>query len=250
MRLLVAHGTFCTAWHVGQLVEGLRGAGFDAQGLELPDRGSLGPGLRGHVGFVQAEAERAASTGARVGLVGHSLGGLLCLLAAARLADRPWLARLALLACAPPAGLHAVSAANARLFLPLLLGSGLALPQAGSYTALFMNRQGEALRREVTARLVPEPRALIRDLALPWLASPRDNRPDFAGPPAFACLVLAGAGDRSTPPALESRLAARLPGAAYRCLQAPDHYGFIAGVGSEETLAALVDFLRAEPAQS
>ncbi|MBM4117636.1 alpha/beta fold hydrolase [bacterium] len=248
MRALVVHGMFCTVWHCGRLVEGLRGAGLDARGLELPDRGRPHARLAEHVAFVAGEAEAAAAGGAPVALVGHSLGGLVCLLAAARLGDR--LARLALLAPAPPAGLHAVSAANARLFLPLLVGGGLALPAVERYTALFMNRQGAALRRAVTARLVPEPRALIRSVALPWLDRARASRLVGALAPGLGTLVLAGAGDRSTPPGLQRRLAGRLPGARYRCLVTPDHYGFIEGEGSEETLAALVDFLRPGPDQS
>ena len=242
MRVLVLHGMFCTAWHTGPLVEGLRGAGIDARGLELPGRGSGRVGLPELVAFARAAAAREAEAG--VALVGHSLGGLIALLAAAALADRPGLARLALLGAAPPAGVSGVNAANLPVFLPGVLGRGSFLPPPSRYAALFMNRQDEALRRRVYARLVPEPRALARSIALPWLDPRGAARPCFAASPHFATLVLPAAGDRSTPPALQRRSAALLPGARYVCLETPDHYGYIAGTGSEETLTALTAFLR------
>jgi alpha-beta hydrolase superfamily lysophospholipase len=244
MRVLVLHGMFCTAWHTGPLVEGLRGAGLDARGLELPGRGTSRAGLAEHVDFVCAEAAAAGAGGEELALVGHSLGGLICLLAAARLAKRPWLHRLALLGAAPPAGSSAISVANTRFFLPLAFGGGSAQPPAARHAALFMNRQDETLRRSVHARLVPERRRLIRSVALPWLDSSGASRVRFADVPHFASLVVAGEGDRSTPPRLQRRTTARLPGARYACLQGPDHYGFLAGTGSEETLTLLTDFLQ------
>ncbi len=244
MRVLVLHGMFCTSWHTGQLVESLRGAGLAARGLELPGRGTSRAGLAEHVDFVCAEAAAVGAGGEELALVGHSLGGLICLLAAARLAACPWLRKLALLGAAPPAGSSAISAANAAFFLPLMLGGGRAQPPAARHATLFMNRQDETLRRRVHAQLVTERRRLIRSVALPWLDSSGASRVRFAAVPRFASLVVAGEGDRSTPPGLQRRTAALLPGARYACLESPDHYGFLAGTGSEETLAVLTGFLR------
>jgi alpha-beta hydrolase superfamily lysophospholipase len=250
MRVLVLHGMFCTAWHTGRLVEGLRGAGLDARGLELPGRGSGRVGLGEHIAYVRAAAAAAGAASddgeaqADVALVGHSMGGLIALLAAAALADQPWLVKLALLAAAPTAAVSAAKAANLPVFLPGVLGGGSYLPPRARYAALFMNRQDEALRRRVYERLVPEPRALIRSIALPILDARGASRLRLAAAPRFASLVLAAAGDRSTPPALQQRSAALLPGAHYLCLEQPDHYGFIEGTGSAETLACLLAFLR------
>ena len=95
---LVVHGMFCRAWHTEHLVTGLREGGVDAMGLTLPGReGGTLPSLKDLVHFVKGEAEAAhESEGAPVALVGHSMGGLVCLLAAAELADRSWLRKLAL----------------------------------------------------------------------------------------------------------------------------------------------------------
>lgn len=233
MRVLVVHGMFCTRWHTAELTTALRGRGFAAEGVKLPGRGGGELGLRDHVAAV-----RAAATGEEVALVGHSMGGLIALLAAA---DLPALAKLALLGCAPPAGVNGFTLANLPVFVPAVLGGGATLPPFARYASLFMNRQPEALRRGVYARLVREPRGLIRAIALPALDRTRASR--LQTPPRCPTLVLAGAADRSTPPRVQRDIAGLLPAARYEELAEPDHYGFIAGRGSGETLAALADFL-------
>ncbi len=243
MRVLVLHGMFCTARHTTALVEGLREGGLDAVGIELPGRGEGEFGLRDHVEFVK---KRAAAVGDDVALVGHSMGGLIALLAAAELADRPWLRKLALMGCAPPASVNGFNLANLPAFLPAVIGPGARhLMARRPYDRLFMNRQGTELRMKVRRKLVSEPRRLIREIALPGLDRGAAGRPRFVCEPRFESLVLAGAGDRSTPPRLQRSIAMLLPGARYECLARPDHYGFIEGTGSRETLAMLVGWLSA-----
>ncbi len=241
MKVLVLHGMFCTAWHTAKLVEGLREGGLDAVGIELPGRGEGEFGLRDHVEFVK---KQAAAVGDDLSLVGHSMGGLIALLAAAELADRPWLRKLALMGCAPPASVNGFNLANLPAFLPAVIGPGARhLMPRRPYDRLFMNRQGSVLRLKVRRRLVGEPRRLIREIALPGLDRGAAGRPRFACEPRFESLVLAGAGDRSTPPRPQRAVADLLPTARYECLAGPDHYGFIEGVGSGETLEALKAFL-------
>jgi pimeloyl-ACP methyl ester carboxylesterase len=245
MKVLVVHGMFCTAWHTAALVDELCAAGLDAVGLELPGRGEGALGLRDHVTFVKDRAVSSGDEGA-VALVGHSMGGLIALLAAAELADRPWLRRLALMGCAPPAGVNGFNLANLPAFLPAVLGPGARhLMPRRPYERLFMNCQGAELRLRVRRMLVSEPRSLIRSIALPALDHGRAARPRFACEPRFESLVLAGAGDRSTPPRVQEAIAGLLPGARYECLSKPDHYGFIEGNGSGETLSILAEFLGA-----
>ncbi len=250
MRILVIHGMFCTAWHTAELVAGLRAAGLDAVGIELPGRGEGGLGLRDHVEFLKGEACAAGEAG-EVALVGHSMGGLIALLASAELADRPWLRKLATLACAPPSGVNGFNLANLPAFLPGVLGRGPRfLMQRSRYLSLFMNRQHEDLRLRVPDKLVSEPRGLIRSIALPGLDRGGASRPRFIAPPRFESLVLAGDDDRSTPPRVQRGVARLLPGARFECLRNSDHYGFIEGVGSRETLAILGAWLGSAPSKS
>jgi pimeloyl-ACP methyl ester carboxylesterase len=178
-----------------------------------------------------------------VALVGHSTGGLAALLAAARLASEVKLEKLLLLSPAAPAGVNAFTWANLPVFLPAVLGGGRALPSPARYTALFMNRQDRDLRRRIYPRLVAEPRAFIREVALPWLHPHGAAQLRFGEAPSFATRILVGAGDRSTPPRVQRDLAARIPGAELELLDAPDHYGMIEGVGGGAVLARALDFL-------
>ncbi len=240
MKVLLLHGMFCTPWHMGRLTEALVLQGFDAHALTLPrPRDGSGEGLRDHVEFVKSAAVEAGGAGS-VALVGHSMGGLICLLAAAELADRPWMRKLALLGSAPPAGVNGFNLANLFAFLPAVLGPGARhLMKRKRYEPLFMSRQDEALRAAAYGELVSEPRSLIRSITLGVAA----RRPRFAAAPRFQSLVLAGAGDRATPPSVQRAIAKLLPGARYECLEESDHYGFVEGRGSREALRALATFL-------
>ena len=238
MLALVLHGMFCTAWHVGRLVEGLRGGGMQAQALPLPGRGD---GRVRLVDWVNCATAAVRAADEPLALVGHSTGGLAALLAAARL---PGLARLLLLSPAAPAEVNAFTWANVPVFLPGVLGGGRALPSPARYGALFMNRQDEALRRQVYPRLVAEPRAFVRDVALPWLHPQGAAHLRFAERPGFPIRILVGDADRATPPRVQRALAARVPGAELEVLNAPDHYGMIEGVGAGDVLARALAFLK------
>lgn len=240
MQVLLVHGMFCTAWHMGHLTKGLRETGLAARALDLPRR--AGQGLVEHVAFVRSEAERAGAAGS-LALVGHSMGGLIALLVAAGLADRPWLRKLALLGSAPPATVNGFTWPNLPAFLPGVIGGGAYLMPPARYDRLFMNRQDAALRQSVRKRLVPESRRVIRCVALPALDRSGASRPRFSARPAFETLVLAGAADRSTPPRVQEAIAKGIPGAECHHLGSPDHYGFIEGEGSDEARAHLLRFL-------
>ena len=128
----------------------------------------------------------------------------------------------------------------------MAVGSSIvkALPSPTRYGALFMNRQDEALRRQVYARLVAEPRTFVRDVALPWLHPQGAAHLRFAERPGFPIRILVGDADRATPPRVQRALAARVPGAALDVLPAPDHYGMIEGVGAGDVLARALAFLK------
>ena len=158
MKVLLLHGMFCTQRHTSPLASALTERGLDTEALALPRPGDgSGEGLRDHVAFLVEVATSAGASGS-VALVGHSMGGLICLLAAAELADRPWLRKLVLLGSAPPAGVNGFSLANLLAFLPAVLGPGSRhLMRRERYGPLFMNRQGEALREAAYRELVTEP---------------------------------------------------------------------------------------------
>jgi pimeloyl-ACP methyl ester carboxylesterase len=255
--LLVIHGMFCTRWHTrplaGELEQGLESSSAGAwrvRAPSLPGREETAAradelGLGDYVDFVKRTAASAhAESREPVALLGHSMGGLVCLLAAAALAEEEWLTHLCVLAGAPPAGVNGFTWANARAFLPALLRRAALAPPFGrrTYSSLFMNRQDVALRDRIHPRLVPEPSRVLREVALPALDRAGATRPRFAARPRFRSLVLSGAADRSTPPRVQERIAVLLPGARYRRLEGLDHYAFLEGAGHEAALAAVMDF--------
>ncbi len=213
--VIFAHGAFCGGW----AFERFR-APFEAKGLRC-----VTPDLRGH--------ETGAGHGATVGvsmadyaadlagliarepeppvLVGHSLGGLAAQMAAARAP----VSALVLLAPSSPWGIaggtleEAISAVS-------LYGLGAFWTQAidpdfGAAQAYSLDRMGEAERRGVFARMVPESgRALWETLN--WWLDPLMTTSVAASAVKAPVLALAGERDRVHPPATVAQIAERYGG--------------------------------------
>jgi pimeloyl-ACP methyl ester carboxylesterase len=229
--------------------QALAAAGFRAVAVDLPgygDSAALKPcGLACMAQQVRALAE-ALSPAAPWALVGHSMGGMVAQVLAARLVAEGQGARLAalVLACTsaafgPPGGgwqekfvadrLAPLDAGlgiagMAQRVVPPMLGP-LAEAGAGERAIAVMQRVPEATYRTVLAAIA----AFDGRDALPALG-------------AVPVLCLAGGADPTAPPAVMQRMAARIAGAAFHAIEGAGH---IANLERPEAFdAALIHFLR------
>ncbi|MFO1330636.1 MAG: alpha/beta fold hydrolase [Rubrivivax sp.] len=205
-------------------VAALAGAGLRAVAVDLPGYGgsaTLGPvSLAGMVDAVVALIGTLAPR--RVALVGHSMGGMV---AQELAATRPGVALHALvLACTSPAFGKPEGDWQAKFvadrLAPLDAGLGMpgmaaklvpamvspqAVPGAQARALAVMARVPEATYRAALASIV----AFDRRAALPAIAVPT--------------LCLAAEHDRTAPPEVMQRMAAKITGAEYLCLSAAGH---------------------------
>lgn len=216
-------------------------AGFHALALDLPGYGdseALGPpSMDAFVAAVQAVIDHVQVK--RVVLLGHSMGGMVAQEFAARWPER---VHGLVLACTSalfgkPDGAWQQQFIAERL-APLDAGLGMAgmadrlVPGLVSPTASAAARQSA---RDVMAR-VPEPtyRAALKTIA-------GFDRREALGAIRVPALLLAAEHDRTAPPEVMQRMAARIAGSEYRCLADAGH---IANVEAPAAFnAAVVDFL-------
>lgn len=198
-------------------------SGFTALSLDLPGYGDspLAPGLS-----IASMAEAVANTLASLGfeqsiLLGHSMGGMVAQEFAARWPQRT---RALILACTspafgPPGGEWQQAFLRDRLALldagqgmdavadrlvPAMVAPGVG-PQAREAAHRIMSAVPQETYRAALAALVHfDRRATLPDIRVPTLC-------------------LAAAHDRTAPPEVVQRMAARIPGAEYHCLERAGH---------------------------
>jgi pimeloyl-ACP methyl ester carboxylesterase len=211
----MVHGAFCGGW----AFEAFAGA-FEAAGYAC-----LTPDLRGHA----AQARASAVTGVSMGdyaediaalsraqpsppvLIGHSLGGLVAQIAAARAPVKA----LILLAPSAPWGVAGGSMEEAASAVSLYaLGPFWAQsidPDYGLAARYSLDRMDKAARQQVFARMTPESGRAMWE-TLNWWLDPfmtTSVSPDRVRAPVLA---LAGERDLIHPPATVRQTAARLGG--------------------------------------
>lgn len=242
--VVMAHGAFCGAW----AFERFR-APFEARGWTVAT-----PDLRGHG---QGAADQAvagvsmtdyAADLARLCeglpeapvLVGHSLGGLVCQMAARRV--RP--SAVVLLAPSPPWGVtgssleEAVTAAAVGMIDPFW--SGTVPPDRAVMRRHSLDRVPRPYSDQILARLRPESARALREV-LNWWLDPFMTTSVGAGPLPAPTLVVAGGRDVVHPAATVRRTAERL-GAAYREMPQMSHW-LIGEPGWEDVAARALDWL-------
>lgn len=210
--------------------------------VDLPGYGAsaaMGPPmLRSMVDGVLQVLEALAPR--RAAIVGHSMGGMV---AQELVASHPGRVQALVLACTSPAFGRAEGDWQSRFvaerLAPLDAGLGMAgmarqlvpgmvapeaSPAALAAAIDVMSRVPEATYRAALAAIVAfDRRAALSQMALP-------------------VLCLAGAHDRTAPPEVMQRMASRIPGARYACLEGAGH---IANVEQPEAFnAAVAGFLR------
>lgn len=165
-------------------------------------------GRLGLIDYVDALEREIDALDTRPVLVGHSMGGLLAQMLAARGRARA----AVLLTPASPAGIRALTPSVLRCFLPSMLRWGFwRRPMRPSFaTAVYamLHRLSPAMQREVYARMVPESGRAAAEIGL-WPLDP--NRASRVDADAVRCplLVIAGSEDRITPASVVRKVATR-----------------------------------------
>lgn len=210
--VVMVHGAFCGGWVFDKFRQPFEAAGHAVFTPDLPGHGADGRRSVANVTMVdyaRAVVEVCEACGEPPILVGHSLGGLVSQLAAARTK----VAGLILLAPSPPWGVsgasmeEAVSAVSLYALGPYWLQ---AIDPDYALAKLYsLDRMGRDERKAVFERMVPESgRALWQTLNW-WL----DPFMTTLVPPAVVeapVLAIAGGRDVIHPPATVKQIAARL----------------------------------------
>jgi pimeloyl-ACP methyl ester carboxylesterase len=211
--IVMVHGAFCGGWSY----EAFR-APFEAQGLKV-----IAPDLRGHgagepdqavIGVSMTDyaadiAKLCDSQPEPPVLLGHSMGGLVALLAARRSKIRA----LVLLAPSPPWGVAASSLEEAATaFGVQVMGafsSGALQAERGLMRTYSLDRMSPDDREAAIARLRPESGQAVRE-TLNWWLDPFMTTSVGPGPMAMPSLVLCGQRDLVHSPTTAKAVAERI----------------------------------------
>jgi pimeloyl-ACP methyl ester carboxylesterase len=222
--MLMVHGIMGGAWYFAKWLEFFAARGHPSYALNL--RGHHGSRPVADMGKVSVmdyvtdvrDAARAIAQrheGARVILVGHSMGGLIAQKAAESLAPEG----LVLLSSAPPRGILLFSWPLFRRqtkHVPAMLASRPIIPDPADNNALFLNRLSPAEALELAPRWTPTSGRAGREMTLGSIAVDAD---------LVRCrvVVVAGADDVAIPPRIQRRIARKYR-AQFRAYDGQAHF--------------------------
>ncbi len=224
--VIMVHGAFCGGWTFEAFRRPFEAAGHKVLAPDLRGHGA-GEGLNAVVGLSMLDyahdiADLAAAQDTPPVLLGHSLGGLVALLAARRTP----VAGLVLLAPSPPWGVAGWSLEEGVTAFGLhLLGPFWAqavTPDRGIMLRYSLDRVAPGARRPILERLSSESgRALWETLN--WWLDPMMTTSLGSGPADAPALLMVGEKDVVHPPAT-ARLTAGRVGADFRELPGMSHW--------------------------
>ena len=236
--VIMVHGAFCGGWAFDAFKRPFEAAGHECLTPDLPGHapGQSVTGLS-MTDYARAIATLIADCETKPILVGHSLGGLVAQMAAARSPVEA----LILLAPSPPWGVTTGAMEEAAAGLGLLsLGPywAQAVPTDDTIsTAFSLDRLDKAERDIVLARMVPESGRALYETVHWWLDPMMTTNVPF-GAIKVPVLAIAGAGDNIHPPMSVRQTADRL-GADFRLYPGMSHW-LIDGPGSHDLAADCV----------
>ncbi|MDQ4080602.1 MAG: alpha/beta hydrolase [Gemmatimonadota bacterium] len=222
--MLMVHGIMGGAWYFAKWLEFFAARGHPSYALNL--RGHHGSRPVADMGTVSVmdyvtdvrDATRGVADrhdGARVILVGHSMGGLIAQKAAESLAP----AALVLLSSAPPRGIFLFSWPLFRRqmkHVPAILASRPVMADPADTTALFLNRLSPSEALELAPRWTSTSGRAGREMTLGSIAV-EANRIECP------VLVVAGTNDVAIPPRIQRRIATKY-GAEFRDYDGHAHF--------------------------
>jgi len=207
--VMMIHGGFCGPWAFDRLAGKFEGAGYKVKrpALRFHD-GKTPPAALATISLLDYAADLEAEMGDEPPiLIGHSMGGLI----AQMLAARRKVSALVLLAPSPPWGippttLFEIAAAQA-LLLKVGFWTQILEPDAGYAARHTFNRLPAAERDQMAARLVPESGRATFETMHWGLDMTRASEVD-ARKVECPVLLFAGSEDRINPPGTVERIAA------------------------------------------
>jgi len=248
--VVMVHGAFCGGWVFDRFREPFEAAGHRVTALDLPGHAASDPG--GSVAgssmrdYADAVAGVIAAQDEAPILIGHSLGGLVALMAAGQARTRG----VVLLAPSAPWGVSGSTMEEAVSAVSLYaLGPYWALPIEPDYPTFrryTADRLTSAERHAVHARMRPESGRAIFE-TLNWWLDPfmtTQARPERIGAPILA---LAGERDAIHPPATVRATAQRL-GAEFGMLAQMSHW-LVGEPGWEAVAGRCLDWIASLDAQ-
>ena len=238
--LLLIPGAFCGGWCFEELVPELERSGREVRAIDLPGhgRGEPSPALLSLTDYARFVSELALSRSEPPVLVGHSMGGLVAQLAAARVP----VAGLVLLAPSPVWGQPVTSAVELAASPALLAMKGpyWLQPVEPDWPVVRTNTLDalpEDQARAIYARMVPESGRVLYE-TLSWWADP--TMAAAVPPLRTPTMVVTGELDRVHAASSTEATAARLHG-AHHVLPGVSHWT-IGGPGTEGLAGMILEF--------
>jgi len=229
--IIMIHGMWCNGEHLRQLSEKFEARGYYCIRPTLPfhdgsktvDAGSVDSvSMMDYVDALEEQIQQMQLDAPPI-LLGHSLGGLLAQMLAARLPTRA----LVLLSSVQPAQVFGVSLSGGFFMAPAFLRPFFwrksQLPTIASFRRYVYNTLPTADQNALYPTFVPESGLATFESLLPFLDVRRTTRVDFA---KITCPVfVAGAGkDRATPPRIARAIARRYGKSKYRLYPEMSHW--------------------------
>lgn len=240
--LVMIHGAFCGPWSFDSFRKPFEAAGYDVQApvLRHHDCGQSPPAALGKVSLLDyaRDLESLIDTlGAAPVLVGHSMGGLLAQMLAARGKARA----LVLLAPSAPWGvlpstIFEVASAQTLLFSGGDYRGTVIPPSYQIAAAHSLDKLPRDERSRVYARFVPESGQATFEI-MNWTFDLRRAAHVRARDVACPVLCLAGSDDKINPPSTVARIAARYRGRAL-FEQVEGHSHWLIGEKGHDKIAA------------
>lgn len=225
-KIVMVHGAFCGGWSFDTFRRPFEAAGYEV----------LSPDLRGHAAHEPGEAviglsmsdyardivDLCRSLDEPPVLVGHSMGGLICQLAARKVEVEA----LALLAPSPPWGVagwsieEAIAAFGVHFMSPFTTGA--VEPNRQLMRTFTLDRMSRAEAAPILAQMRHESARAVRE-TLNWWLDPFMTTSLGPGPLDARSLVIAGEDDRVHPARTVRQTAERI-GAEYVCMPGMSHW--------------------------
>jgi len=240
--VVMTHGAFCAGWTFDRFRRPFEDLGWTVLTPDLPghEPGGAVAG-RSMREYADSLVELCANLPERPILVGHSMGGLACQMAARRIDPLG----MVLLAPSPPWGVtgssieEAVTALGASLVDPFWFGAvdpDLLVMRRHSLYRLSRREQDE-----ICDRMGPESGRAVREV-LTWWLDPFMTTSVGPGPLPTPTLVIAGGTDQVHPPRTVRQTAQRI-GGAFRMMPGMSHW-LIGEPGWERVAQNAIDWLQ------
>lgn len=238
--VVMVHGAFCGGWAFEQFRKPYEALGWTVLAPDLPGRsGGSAAGLSVQ-DYVSRVARVCESLDELPVLLGHSMGGLVCQLAARKVQAQA----LILLAPSAPWGIHgssleeAATAFGVQMADPFWMGS--MTPDRSLMRSHGLDRVPREQQAAILDRLCPESGRAVREV-LNWWLDPFMSTSVGAGVLPMPSLVIAGERDVVHPVHTVRQTADRI-GATYAVMPGMSHW-LIGEAGWEAVAAATLDWL-------